>query len=265
VRRRLALLWLAASARAPPAARAADPTIYVHYQTATCTFRVTDDAGRPVTTIAPGRYQVAVATDLPYGAIGASTDPSDLSGCRGFVQFRLTGPGVSLHTTLDDGDSAFELDTVTFQAGASYVAQDDLDPAATRTTIAVASSGSPPAPAAPASGSRPSSAAASAAPAGAAAGLGTLRGTLTGTVAASGRLTLVAKGRPVSALKPGRYVLKVVDRSRRAGFTLQRVHGAPLVVTGAAFVGSRSLAVTIRPGRWVYFAGGGATYFFTVA
>src|SRR5690348_10346438 len=105
-------------------ARADLPTLYVGYTSDDCTFKVTSDAGAAVTTIAPGTYQVAISTPDPFGLFGNSGSTSQ-AACRGFVQFRLTGPGVSLFTTLENGDSAFELYSETFRAGGTYTLQDD--------------------------------------------------------------------------------------------------------------------------------------------
>jgi hypothetical protein len=82
-----------------------------------------------------------ITTPDPYGVFGDS-GKNDLTACKGFVQFRLTGPGVSVYTTLDYGDSTSELYPATFQPGAKYTIQDDNNIAGTRRSITVATSGS---------------------------------------------------------------------------------------------------------------------------
>src|SRR3954452_9253802 len=106
LRRLLASAAALGAVAAAPSAQAGFPSLYVNYKTEDCTFRVTNDSGSAVTTIAPGSYQVVISTPDPFGAFG-QTD--GLAACKGFVQFRLSGPGVSLSTTLDYGDEASEL------------------------------------------------------------------------------------------------------------------------------------------------------------
>src|SRR5438874_12250756 len=103
----LAVLACIAGCIVPGVARAntALPTLYVHYAM-NCTFTLVDDSGKAVSSIAPGSYQVAVST--PVGFAGEYVSSStDMTACRGFVQFQLTGPGVNLQTTLDDGDASY--------------------------------------------------------------------------------------------------------------------------------------------------------------
>src|SRR5579884_269074 len=85
------------------AARAALPTLYVAY-TMNCTFTITDDSGAKVTSIPPGSYQVQVTSPVAFGGVDLS-GTNDMTACKGSVQFHLTGPGVSISTTLEDGDA----------------------------------------------------------------------------------------------------------------------------------------------------------------
>src|SRR5438094_2766863 len=114
-----AALMVAAAVLAPlgSAARHASgqpalPTLYVQY-TMNCTFAIFDDVGRPVSAIAPGTYQVEVSTPIMFKLVrpgGVTVDniaPNDFTGCKGWVQFQLTGPGVNPFTTLDSGCDAF--------------------------------------------------------------------------------------------------------------------------------------------------------------
>src|SRR5579859_3223939 len=106
------------AAAGPPGSRAALlPTLYVNY-TVGCTFTITNDAGAPVTSIAPGTYQLLIITPGPFGA----ADPSgstDFTSCKGFVQFQLSGPGESLSTTLEYGDLDHEMEQVTLAPSSS--------------------------------------------------------------------------------------------------------------------------------------------------
>jgi len=232
--------------------RAADlPTLYVGYSSADCTFKLTNDNGTTFATIAPGTYQVAITTPDPFGLFGNSGG-NDLQACKGYVQFRLTGPGVSLFTTLDYGDAASELYSETFRAGGTYTLQDDGNIPNTRRTFSVADSGSA---VSPASGS--SGASGGAAPA-------AFRGVLDVGLSARGTLTVTRKGKAIGALKAGRYTFSVHDGSKKAGFSIQGPAGKPEAITNAVYVGFRDLGIVLTAGRWTFFAPGGAKKSFLV-
>jgi hypothetical protein len=60
---RLSLLAFAAvvvTVSSAGVARAGLPSLYVNYKTETCTFSLTNDAGKTVHTILPGAYQVVI-------------------------------------------------------------------------------------------------------------------------------------------------------------------------------------------------------------
>ena len=231
-------------------ARADLPTLYVGYSTADCTFRLTNDGGTAVTTIAPGTYQVSITTPDPFGLFGNS-GAGDLQACKGYVQFRLTGPGVSLFTTLDYGDSASELYSETFKAGGTYTLQDDGNVANTRRTFTVSESGT--------AGSTPPGSATSGG-----GGAVAFRGVLEVSVSARGTLVVTRKGEKIGGLKAGRYTFSVHDGSKKLGFSLQPPAGKPQTVTNAVYVGFRDLAVVLTPGRWTFFVPGGAETSFGV-
>jgi hypothetical protein len=229
------------AASAAAGGRAGLPTLYVAYSSADCTFKLTNDAGAAVTTIPPGTYQVSISTPDPFGLVGNSGS-SDLSGCRGFLQFRLSGPGVNLFTTLDYGDATSELYTETFRAGGTYTVQDDGNIPATRRSFTVAASGTP-APATSPSDTTGTPAAAASVP----------RGALEAVVSSSGKLALTRKGKAIGALKAGRYSVAVHDASTRAGLSIRGGSGKVQAVTSAAYLGVRVLTVTLTPGRWRFF------------
>jgi hypothetical protein len=150
-----AVLVPAGLAGARDDAPGAFPTLYVVY-TMNCTFSIVDDFGRRVTSIAPGTYQVEVSTPMMFtlvvpGGPGIDhIDANDFTGCKGWVQFSMTGPGVDLFTTLDTGCDAFLLlPPTTFKANSTYVAQDLNQPSVTRTALTTLSSGAPAAPTSP--------------------------------------------------------------------------------------------------------------------
>lgn len=75
---------------------------------------------------------------------------------------------------------------------------------------------------------------------------------LTGTVGPSFTITLkTAAGKKVTALKPGSYRIVVSDRSRMHDFHL-RGPGLNKVLTGVDFVGTKSVTVLLRAGKYTY-------------
>ena len=75
------------------------PTVYVNY-TMSCTFTMTDDAGKALTSVAPGSYQILVTSPVPFAAVDLA-GINDMTACRGSAQFALSGPGRERHD--DDG------------------------------------------------------------------------------------------------------------------------------------------------------------------
>ena len=63
-----------------------------------------------------GTYQVVVNTLFPFSDGQASCD---------FINFQLTGPGVSYSTQLGQGDADQEVTTQNFAASSSYTASDN--------------------------------------------------------------------------------------------------------------------------------------------
>jgi hypothetical protein len=242
------LVAIVAAFAATPGAQGAFPSLYVDYKTEDCTIRFTNDAGANVTTLAPGTYQIVITTSDPYGVFGQT---EGLRACRGFVQFRLTGPGVSVYTTLDYGDGASEVYSATFQPGATYTLQDDGNIAGTRRSIIVAASGS--ASLAPTTSSKSSPSAGS-----------TVRGALHGIVAHSGKLSLRRNGKAVTTLKSGRYTFSVDDQSTKHGFRLQVLEETTQTITSVGYVGWQEVTLSLAPGRWSYFSPGGTKTSFVV-
>ena len=188
-------LLLAAVAVAPGAPAADLPSLYVDYHE-DCTFRLTNDNGATVTQVAPSiYYQIVVATPSPFAGI-YHPGANDLVGCNGNVKFRLTGPGVSVTTTLDGGDGQYEVFSAKFEAGSTYTFQDDSNVNGTRRTVVA----SGPPPAVDDHAARPARSRATPKPEPVDK---TLRGTLAGSVTTAGKLALTLKGKPVTTLKPG--------------------------------------------------------------
>jgi hypothetical protein len=243
---RLVLVAIVAAFAATPGAQAAFPSLYVEYKTEDCTIRFTNDAGATVGPIAPGTYQIVISTSDPFGVFGQT---EGLHACKGFVQFRLSGPGVSVYTTLDFGDAASEMYSATFQPGATYTLQDDNNIAGTRRTITVATSGS--------AGLVPSAKGTSATGA-------SVQAMLHGIVTRSGKLSLRRNGKAVTSLKAGRYTFSVDDQSSKQGFRVQSLAGKAQTITSAGYIGWQELTLTLKAGRWSYFSPGGAKTSFVV-
>ena len=234
------------------------PTLYVSYAM-NCTFAITDDSGRPVSSIAPGTYQVQITTPVVFADVDLSgTSPTDMTACKSFVQFQLSGPGVSLTTTLQDGDEDYGVYTDTFQAGGTYTAQDGNQPSVARVVFAVSATGTATQPTAPYTstatgsgsqqtglvGSNSKSATSTTFP---------LRGTLEATVSSAGTPKLTFKGKAVTTLKAGRYMVSVVDQSKKSGFILQESRKAATTAAGVSFVGKRTVMIDMSAGQWFFY------------
>jgi hypothetical protein len=272
----LAPVGTAGTAGSRQAGLPAYPTLYVKY-TMNCTFSIFNDEGARITSIPPGVYQVEVSTPIMFKLVfggGEGVDhlvPGDMTGCRGWVQFQLTGPGISQFTTLDAGCYAFGLlPAQTFQAGQTYIFQDLNQPAVTRTALTVQGAGTPTAPVSPYGptsgkgevskdlvGSQIEEVRSKGAT------TASLKGALAGRLSVAGKPTLTYKGKPVSSLKAGRYKITVLDETGKNGFTIK--NGKQSVnVTGVPFLGRKSVTVTLKAGEWTYSSGLGKPQRFRV-
>jgi hypothetical protein len=250
----------------PPAAM---PTLYVQY-TMNCTFSIVDDFNRHVSSIAPGTYQIEVSTPIMFKLVrpgGVGVDdiaPNDFTGCKGWVQFQLTGPGVNLFSTLDSGCDAFLLlPAQTFKAGSTYTFQDLNQPAITRTTLSVDNTGSPQAPPTNPYTKTSGKGDKSVDPIGSAR-LPTI-GTINATIAKNGALSMTTKGKSVLSLRTGKYKFVVTDLTTKGGFVVEPVEGHPKNLSGDKFTGKLSKGIVLKPGRWMYHSAvGGKTFYFLV-
>jgi len=270
-----AVLVFAAAIAAPASLGASSaapvplPTLYVQY-TNQCTFTVVNDAGQTVTSIAPGKYELDVSTPIMFRLLapgGPSSNPNDFTGCKGWVQFQMTGPGVNVYSTLDNGCSSdVVVGTWTLQPSSAYTLEDMNQPAVTKMTITTLASGTP---------QQPTST-----PYNSTSGKGTLstdivgssapkplRGILQGKLAATGKLTLTLKGKQVAKLRPGRYTFAISDQDTKGGVSLQP-NGKSLRATqlsGLEFVGTKRTTVQLSAGRWTISAPGGRSYTLAVS
>jgi hypothetical protein len=270
-RRRLAalLIGLMVALLGAQSANADDPTLYVHY-TMSCTFTIIGDNGGPISVIPPGRYQILITSPEAFAEPDLSGVADPNYSCGGSLSFRLTGPGVSLHTTLEDGDALADHLQVTFQVG-TYVAQEDRRPTVARSVITVSTGAASTVEASGVGSTGGSSSGganttsndksnANSDPVGS----GLVRGTLIGNVSTVGKLTLKFKGKSVSSLKAGRYKVTVLDETGRTGFTIQKLGKQPVNVTGTAFLGRHSVTLTLKAGQWFFYSSPAKKNFFVV-
>jgi hypothetical protein len=234
------------------------PSLYVTYVGTNCTFTLVGDSGSSVTTIAPGTYQLVLAAD-------------DFVSCpNALPNFQLAGPGVLVQTPIDNGTGAAANFTVTFQPGATYVAQ-DLNQPLSKVSFTTSTSGAPPTVTIPAtiptsttSSSTPDVVGSQARPT--SSGIA-FRGTLEGTVSTAGALTLSFDGKHVTEIDAGRYTVSVVDQSKKSGFVIQQVDKLATTVTTDAFVGRRSVSIVLSAGQSLFYPTflGKKTYFLVIA
>jgi hypothetical protein len=194
----------------------------------------------------------------------------DMTACKSFTQFSLTGPGVNVSTTLQDGDEDKDIYKATFAPSSTYLAVDMNQPTVARvsfTTTATGTAGSVASPTTSSSsgkGDTQSSLIGSSSSSKTAASASLrLRGGLVATVSAAGTPRLTFRGKGVTSLRAGRYTISVSDHSKKGGFIIQQIKQGGNTVTGVAFVGKRTATVNLRAGQWFFYPTfvGAKTYF----
>jgi hypothetical protein len=91
------------------------------------------------------------------------------------------------------------------------------------------------------------------------------RGKLAATVDAAGRLALTTKGKPVATLKTGLYTFTVVDKSAKKGFSIQKLKGSAITLTGVAYKGTHVKTLNLKAGQWTFFSPSGTKNYFIVS
>ena len=237
----------------------ANPTVYVVYSM-NCTFSIVDDAGKTITSIPPGHYQVDVRTPLAFGTMPNPGPGTDMTACRGAPQFQLTGPGVDLFTTMTAGCESDKVFTETFQPSGTYVAQDLNQPSVAHGSFTTLASGTPVIPTVTFGGGKGT-------PEVSTDIVGSLAvlGTLDANVSADGKPTLTNKGKTVSTLKAGRYKFTITDRDPKTGFMiLGPTSKSPTSLSGVKSLGRHSVAIKLTAGKWTYYTNLGTIHFFRV-
>ena len=236
-----------------------NPTLYFTY-TMSCTFSILDDSGNPVTSVAPGQYQVDVRTPVPFGTIPKNF--SDMTACKGMPQFQLTGPGVNISTTLTAGCESDESYPATLQPNATYVAVDLNQPTVARASFTTQASGTAQKVTSPYTSTNLGKGTPNQSIVGSAL---TPKPTLAGMLTPRGLVTLMMNGKAVTKLAPGKYTFSITDKNAHASFDLLGPKSPKKQnLTGSSFVGEKSVAVTLTKGRWTFLSGLGQIHFFTV-
>ena len=228
-----------------------------------CTFTITDDDGKRVTSIAPGTYQISVTTPVVFSAVDLS-GINDFTACKSFAQFELTGPGVNVFTTLQDGDEDKDIFKETFLANSTYTARDS-ESAGGRPRgvhhdgVEIAERAGQPVHA-ERSSTREADHATSSARRRRRNVQPSLRGTLAASVDATGKPKLTSQ-RQGGRHAQGRALhdRRSPTRARRPASGLQAAHkrnAASALTRGVPFVGKRTATLTLKKGQWIFVAGG---------
>jgi hypothetical protein len=235
--------------------RAAGQVLYASFN-ADGSMRLNLGDGSAVGVIPPGAYTVIVNNNTADDTFGDTH------------KMHLFGPGVEVSTVLTQEEEAQAVWTVTFQPNASYTFQDDYRSAFIHLVFRTSATSSPSSSTSSSNSSSTGKSSGSVATNTDIAGSAVLpsRGTLAGVVGVSGKLSLSYKGKAVAKLKPGKYTVAVDDGTAKSGFELERLHGRPITITSAAFVGKKSITLALKVGRWWFFSTGGTkTAFFVVS
>jgi hypothetical protein len=205
------------------------------------------DSSNVGSTIPPGTYTVNLNNN---GADDLGVDHI----------FHLFGPGVDYKAANVDTQATF---TATFQTGATYTAQDDLDPKIHLTMLAtntapVVTTTSTTTPTSTKKPPKPTSSDI------VGSGIVPFRGKLAATVSVAGKLALTTKGKPVNTLKAGLYTFTVLDQSAKRGFSIEKVKSNAIALTGVGYKGTHIKTVNLKAGQWTFFSPGVSKNYFIV-
>jgi hypothetical protein len=169
-------------------------------------------------------------------------------GCSTLPYFDLRGPGNDILDNMDQGEEANKTDNATFLPNSTYTWRDDQNPSVVYTFATDGEVlGSPPTPPVAADHgtavSQDPLATGTAAP---------LRRTLVGAISPAGKLSLAFNGKSVTSLAPGRYTLKIDDRSASNGFLIEKADHKAISYSGVAFVGTRTDSLELTSGTWLF-------------
>lgn len=217
---------------------------------------VTYNGTTPVVTLPSG---ATVGTANPPGTlIPAGPYTVEISVSSEPADFQIVGPGLSFL----DNEPSTEVYTITFAASSTYAFEDVNNPAGTLgyfSTTATFGQSTPSTTPVTSKNKQANSDVVGSAVAAAKKPV-----TLEATVNAHGAVSLDATAKRVAKLGAKRYDIVVEDRSRSAGFTLQKRGQRGIQITGAAFTGKQSLTLTLGAGTWFYYSAPAHKVTFTV-
>ncbi len=207
------------------------------------------DSSNVGSTIPPGTYTVNLNSN---GADDHAVDHI----------FHLSGPGVDFKATNTNTQATF---SVTFQPGATYTIQDDLDPKIRLTVVATNAGGGTSTSAT--TTTTQTSARRTPKPTSSdivGSGIVPFRGKLAATVNPAGKLALTIKGKAVSTLKAGLYTFTVVDESAKNSFAIQKLKAQPVTLTRSGYKGTHVATIDLKAGQWWFFSPPGTKHYFIV-
>jgi hypothetical protein len=179
-------------------------------------------------------------------------------GCTLLPNFRLSGPGASLVTTLTEAQGQKNPTGIDLLPSSTYTWSSDAVPGVVHTFVTSAQvEGSPPT-GATSSGTYSSSGKHVTSQDIVGSAVVPSRGTLGVTLSAAGKLALAYRGKSVRHLQAGKYTIAVTDASAHQGLVLQKLTSAARSLTAPAFTGKRTASVMLTPGSWLFSAGTGA-------
>ena len=76
---------------------------------------------------------------------------------------------------------------------------------------------------------------------------------LNGTVGPGFTITLTKGGKKVTSLKAGKYTFVIHDKATAHNFTLEEKGGHGRTLTATAFMGTKTITVTLSKGTWKYY------------
>ncbi len=179
-------------------------------------------------------------------------------GCTLLPNFRLSGPGTNLVTTLTEAQGQKNPSGVDLLPSSTYTWSSDAVPGVVYTFATSAQvEGSPPT-AGTSSGTYKSSGKHVTSHDLVGSGVTPTRGKLNVTLSAAGQLALAYHGKSVRRLQAGKYMVVVTDSSPNKGLTLQKLKSSVRSLSVPLFTGKRTASVTLTSGRWLFADGGGA-------
>jgi hypothetical protein len=215
------------------------------------TLEVTFFDNGSITVALPGGTPLGTTTGAPT-IIPAGYYALELSGpggCSELPYLVLTGPGVNVLDDMDLGEMKSTIN-VRFLPNSTYTWRDDGIPGVAFTFVTSSEvKGSPPA-AKPAVTKPTGTHATTSSQNYIGSAIAPFRGTLSGAVTSTGKVTVAFKGKNTVKLQAGKYTVAIRDLSATRGLMLTKNGHKPLRLSGAAFVGKRSVSVRLTAGKW---------------